>query len=164
MSKTHRYISAFVLCVLYGLIVLSTLAPLALRSAVIAHALTGECAGECGLCGCSPERSASRTCCCWQKKLRQEHSVRDDDQEQSDCCAENRDSGKIKTAAISSLPCGSGKTMALLGAEQTDILPFRFSQSPPAAAESPINVQTRHSWADWPGEPPDQPPKVVSWS
>ena len=87
MRKTHPYISAFVLCVIYGLIVLSPLAAqMAMRSPVIAHALTDECAGECGLCGCAPERSASHTCCCWQKKLQQEYDTHDDDQELSDCC------------------------------------------------------------------------------
>ncbi len=164
MRKTHRYISAFVLCVIYGLIVLSPLAPLALRSAVIAHALTGECAGECGLCGCAPERSASHTCCCWQKKLRQEHGIHDDDQEQSDCCQENQGSGKIKTAEISSRPCNSGKTMALMGVEQSDVLPFRFNQGPPAVEGTPIIVPIPDCLADWPGEPPDQPPKLFSWS
>ena len=165
MRKTHRYISAFVLCVIYGLIVLSPLAAqMAMRSPVVAHALTGECAGECGLCGCAPERSASHTCCCWQKKLQQEHDNHDGDQELSDCCKENQAAPKIKTASISSRPCNSAKTMALMGVEQSDVLPFRFNQGPLAVEGTSLIVPIPDCLADWLGEPPDPPPKLSSWS
>jgi hypothetical protein len=161
MRKTHRYIFAFVLCVIYGLTVLGPITvPLALRSPVIAHALTGECAGECGLCGCAPERSASHTCCCWQKKLQQAHDDHDDDQEQSDCCKGDKAAPKSKTAGISSRPCGSAKTMALMGVEQSDVLPFRFNQGALVVVETLLIVRIPDCRADWLGEPPDPPPKL----
>jgi hypothetical protein len=156
MRKTHRYITAIVLCVLYGLIVFSPLAPLALRSTVIVHALTGECAGECGLCGCAPERSASHTCCCWQKKLQQEH----DDQDEPDCCKTNKTSQNKKSPFVSSRPCGSSKTMALTGAEQSDVLPFRFSQGILALVETPLFKNNPVSLTNRPSDPPDPPPKL----
>ena len=160
MRKTHRHISAFVFCVIYGLIVLSPLATqMAMRSPVIAHALTGECAGECGLCGCAPERSASQTCCCWQKKLKLAHDIHDD-QEQSDCCGSDKGAPKSKTVSISSRPCGSAKTMALMGVEQSDVLPFRFNQGPLAVERTSLIVPIPDCLADWLGEPPDPPPKL----
>jgi hypothetical protein len=53
----------------YLLVILAPLAPAVLHSAMLAHVLTGECTGDCRSCGCSPERTATRACCCWQKKL-----------------------------------------------------------------------------------------------
>lgn len=58
---------------IYLLVVLSPLAPTMLHSPALAHALTGECSGDCGICGCAPERSAARACCCWQQKLAREN-------------------------------------------------------------------------------------------
>lgn len=49
-------------------IVFSPLAPLAMHSKHVAHTVTGECSGDCEVDGCSLERSAAHTCCCWQKK------------------------------------------------------------------------------------------------
>jgi len=69
MKRSSRKIIALVMTAVYLLIMLAPLAPAALHSKVIAHALTGECSGDCRTCGCAPERSATRACCCWQKKL-----------------------------------------------------------------------------------------------
>ena len=160
MHSLPRFIPALVLVILYVLIVISPLAPLALRSPVIAHALTSECAGECGLCGCAPERSASHTCCCWQKKLQQEHGNHYDDQEKSDCCKGDKAAPKSKTADISSRPCNSAKTMVLMGTEQTDVLPFRFNQGVLNVAETLLIASNPICQADWPDEPPDPPPKL----
>ena len=71
MSKTHRYIISLLLTTVYLLIVAGPVAPLAMQSKSVAHALTGECSGDCRIDGCSLDRSASRTCCCWQKKRRE---------------------------------------------------------------------------------------------
>lgn len=68
MSTSHRYITSLLLTALYLLIVTSPLAPLAMQSKLVAHAVTGECSGDCRIDGCSLERSAAHTCCCWQKK------------------------------------------------------------------------------------------------
>lgn len=159
MRKTKRHISAFILCILYGLIVLSPpAANVALRSPVLAHALTGECAGECGLCGCAPERSASHTCCCWQKKQSLAHM--EEDQEEPDCCRKIHAEDNNKTTGISSRPCNSAKTMAVTGTEQSDALPYRYVPEVLDLVEAPVVVCHPLCLADWPGDPPDPPPKL----
>jgi len=72
MKPSHRSITSLVIAVLYLLISGLPLAPLAMHSRQVAHAVTGECSGDCSICGCAPERSAARACCCWQKKHAQE--------------------------------------------------------------------------------------------
>ncbi|MGC2062053.1 MAG: hypothetical protein WA610_03680 [Thermodesulfovibrionales bacterium] len=47
------------------------LSPLAMHSKVFAHAMTGECSGDCNICGCSLESRVNRTCCCAVKKQKQ---------------------------------------------------------------------------------------------
>jgi hypothetical protein len=164
MCHLSRYIPALVLIILYALIVLTPLAPLALRSATIANVITGECAGDCAICGCSPERSGSHTCCCWQKKLQQVHEDHDDDQNEPDCCKKIHAEQKNKTVSFSSRPCGSNKSMAFPGVEQTDVFPFRFNQRRLIVWESTLIVSPPVCRADWPGEPPDPPPKLPNVS
>jgi hypothetical protein len=53
---------------IYLLIVFSPLAPLAMQSKLVVHAIIGECSGDCRIDGCSLERSAAHTCCCGHKK------------------------------------------------------------------------------------------------
>jgi hypothetical protein len=72
MKRSPRFLTSLVMTAVYLLVVLAPLAPAALHSPFIAHALTGECSGDCRSCGCAPERSAARACCCWQKKLARE--------------------------------------------------------------------------------------------
>lgn len=67
-ATSRRFWSALLLTVLYAGIALSPLAPFALKSARIAHAVTGECSGNCDIDGCPLESRINRTCCCWQKK------------------------------------------------------------------------------------------------
>ncbi|NJD91716.1 MAG: hypothetical protein FIA91_09410 [Geobacter sp.] len=69
MTIASRYITSLLLTAVYLLITLMPLAPLAMHSKRVAYAISGECSGDCAICGCSAERSATRTCCCWQKKL-----------------------------------------------------------------------------------------------
>jgi hypothetical protein len=59
------------LTVIYLVIALSPLAPLAMHSKVVAHAVTGECSGDCDICGCSLESRANHICCCAKKKQQQ---------------------------------------------------------------------------------------------
>ncbi len=68
MTTSHRYITSLLMTTIYLLIVVTPLVPLAMQSKAIAHAVTGECSGDCKVDGCSLERSAAHTCCCWQKK------------------------------------------------------------------------------------------------
>lgn len=71
MKRYYRYITSLLLTNIYLLIVAGPLAPLAMQSKSVTHAVTGECSGDCRIDGCSSERSATHTCCCWQKKQRE---------------------------------------------------------------------------------------------
>jgi hypothetical protein len=75
MTKSHRYITSLFMTALYLLIVFSPLAPFAMQSKLVAHAVTGECSGDCKIDGCSLERSAAHACCCWQKKQHAQNNV-----------------------------------------------------------------------------------------
>ena len=59
------------LSTVYMLIVISPLASLAMHSKSVAHAVTGECSGDCDICGCSQESRANHSCCCAKKKQMQ---------------------------------------------------------------------------------------------
>ncbi len=86
MISAKRHIISLFLAAVYLLITISPLTPLAMKSPRLAHAITGECSGDCNICGCSPERRASHTCCCWQKKLKQNRFHKDDDETTPACC------------------------------------------------------------------------------
>jgi len=77
MGTSHRYITSLLLTTIYLLIVVSPLAPLAMQSKSVAHAVTGECSGDCRIDGCSLERSTAHICCCWQKKRHEAAESRD---------------------------------------------------------------------------------------
>ncbi len=156
MFRWPRCIKALVLVILYALITISPLAPLALHSPVIAHAVTGECANDCSICGCSVERSADHTCCCWQKRLQQLH---EDDLDEPECCKKQR-AAHHKTAAISSRPCNSSKTMALWGAGSSEVLPYRFIQGKLSGLNAAPIIHHPDCLAEWAGEPPDPPPEL----
>jgi hypothetical protein len=157
MRKLPRVIPAIVLIVLYAMIVLSPLAPMALRSPMIAHAITGECASDCSICRCSPERSANHTCCCWQKKRINDHKA---EQDESECCSKKH-LGKIVTFTISTNSCGDNKSIAFFGVGHSKLLPFLFSLDNLAIFESSLNLHIVDYQSDWPGEPPDPPPKLI---
>lgn len=171
-----RYITSLLLTVIYLLIVLTPLAPLALQSRMIAHAATGECSGDCRIDGCSLERSAARTCCCWQKKRSGQNEAHQP--ASHDCCGTEApnpprsaeadsvtdSSSREKRTAISSAPCGSGKLFTLSNNEKSYHLPFSFSKAVSAPEQnsltfiSPNRLTSRH------GEPPDPPPRLSTIS
>ena len=64
----RRFLAALLLTAVYLTVTLTPLAPLALQSPSLAHAITGECSGDCDICGCSAETRANRTCCCAQNR------------------------------------------------------------------------------------------------
>ncbi|MDD2897749.1 MAG: hypothetical protein PHI31_03435 [Desulfuromonadaceae bacterium] len=69
-KRSHRRQWAGLLIFVYMMIVLSPLAPFAMHSKSIAHAVTGECSGDCDIDGCSLENRMHHSCCCVQKKQR----------------------------------------------------------------------------------------------
>jgi len=151
---TARYLTAQLLMVVYLVIALSPLAPIAMRSPYLAHALTGECVGDCNICGCSPEQRANHTCCCQQKLKQQARLVT----EIPDCC-KNKE-GSV-TVFRCSCPCGSEKDLALLYPPKSEIIPFAFDigfrplLTDMAHCEQPRLMPTRF------GEPPDPPPRLT---
>ena len=161
MKKSSRSITALALTAIYLLITLSPLAPLALHSPRLAHAITGECAGDCGICGCSLERSADHTCCCWIKKKLQHHH--DDDQEQSADCCKKKQHG-AKPVLTCGCPCDNGKTIALSGAERFEQLPYRFIEAALVFHEETLSSSHPFSLTNRHGEPPEPPPKLTPFA
>ena len=159
MKLPHRTITAVLMTVIYLLITVSPLAHLAMLSGGVAHALTGQCSGDCDVDGCSPERRASRTCCCWRNKQNKERSPQVNNSSSSSCC-KTKPAGKVAELRCSSCPCGSNKFQSLLGSEKHQHLPYRFvSETPPQHKQlhthpSPSRLISRH------GEPPDPPPII----
>ncbi|MBI2353709.1 MAG: hypothetical protein HYV06_01555 [Deltaproteobacteria bacterium] len=161
MKGPSRNIIAAVLMAAYLAITVSPLAHLAVRPATGAQAVIAECSGDCDICGCSPELRATHTCCCWQKRMKEQHGHHDHE----DCEAgSSKDRQPAKTTLSCSCPCGSGKQLALWGAGKFELLPYRFSGEPSAPPESPLfhhfrpRLTTRH------GDPPDPPPKLSPFS
>lgn len=148
---TSRYLTALALTVIYLLITLSPLAPAVVSDARLAHALTGECVGDCDICGCSLEQRANHTCCC-QQKLKQKAS-----REARGCCKKQ---GTKVTVVRCSCPCGSEKAAAFLNLNKSEILPFAFAcgldrrLTASAHHDQPRRMPTRL------GEPPDPPPHL----
>jgi hypothetical protein len=159
MKFPSRSITALVMTVIYLLITLSPLAHLATLSRGVAHAVTGQCSGNCDIDGCSPERRASRTCCCWRNKQKKDHYPQVNNKNTSSCC-KTKPVGKVAELRCSTCPCGSNKLLSLWGAEKLQHLPYRFiSQNPPQDKQlhthpSPRRLISRH------GEPPDPPPII----
>jgi hypothetical protein len=156
MIPDARSQMAMLLTVVYVLIIMSPLAPLALSSAVIAHAVSGQCAGDCAICGCSPELSAKHACCCWEKKQHEQERER----QRRACC--EKDSGG-KTVLSCGCPCGGNKPLAFLDRDNVEQFPYRFTEEIPAlcadAPSSPLpeRLLTRK------GDPPDPPPKLPAF-
>lgn len=116
----HRRLIAMALTVMYLTIVLSPLASLAMYSTTVAHVVTGECSGDCNICGCSPESRANHTCCCAKKKQQQ-------DRVSADRCS-------IQPPAISETAemgcCASSKPAEPVAAENDCCARSRQSQLP----------------------------------
>jgi hypothetical protein len=148
---------ALLLTVIYTLIIVIPLAPLAMRSATIAHAVTGECVGDCAICGCAPEQSANRTCCCWKK--RQQASHEHEDGQVADCCKKKEHGSKPVLSC--GCPCGGNKLLALLDETGCELLPYHFSDVSPDFHGESLSPPHHNCLTDRHGDPPDPPPKLT---
>ncbi|HEY6007670.1 MAG TPA: hypothetical protein VIU40_05050 [Geobacteraceae bacterium] len=157
MIKHNRTHTALLLVTIYSVIVMSPLAPLALRSASVAHAVTGECVGDCALCGCSPEQSANRTCCCWKKK--QQHGHGQEHAGVADSCKNKKHSSKPVLSC--GCPCGGSKHLALWGGENQEQLPYHFIEGIAVFPEDVFPTYPQEGLTDRRGDPPDPPPKLA---
>ena len=154
MIKPSRNISALVLTLAYLLIIVSPLAPLALGSKQVAHAITGECVGDCGTCGCSAERQASHTCCCALKKQQEQNKKAG-----SGCCKKN--GAGAKPSLSRACPCGTSKLSYLWGAEKFVQLPYRYRQTAPRLLESGFTCYLESRPADRCTLPFKPPPEIA---
>lgn len=155
MIRLPRHIIAGVLTVLFLVITISPLFTLAMRSKTIAHAITGECTGDCDTCGCSIERRASHTCCCWQKKLEylDSHS-----EKEADCCRKTK---KDEPATITSTcPCENGNHLTFWSVEKLHIIQNHFSAEIPILNEDKMPQDAPERLLGRTGEPPVPPPKL----
>lgn len=155
MKRFPRHIIACVLTLIFLAITFSPLANLGMHSAIIAHAITGECTGDCDTCGCTPERSESHTCCCWYNKLKNNDKHHE---QEAGCCKKNK---KLRTSTISSnCPCGSGKQLALCGTEELQVLPYHFSGGITLLREDNFSHQTPDRLVGRNVKPPVPPPEL----
>jgi hypothetical protein len=113
------------------------------------------CQHDHRLCGCSPERSASRTCCCFQSKPK---------------CCQGKETPAAEALAkpdqrpgrpiLCAIPCGSQPKLVLTSLQEIKFL--QFASVPLTAQVSVTNYP-----ALVPGtsprrflDPPDPPPKI----
>ena len=160
MKRLSRQNIARILTAIYLVIAAGPLAPFAMNSKSFAHAITGECAGDCNICGCSPENRANHTCCCWKKKLQHEHT-----EEQSatpECCKKKHQSAEIVLSCA--CPCGKAKPLSLAGFEKFEQYPFRFQHQLITPPSEPLLPVVCRSLASRLGEPPDPPPIISLFS
>lgn len=158
MTGTSRYIVAVLMGLTYVMLTLSPLAPLVMKSPRVAHAVTGECSGNCEICGCSAERRANHTCCCWMKKLKHKHKH---DNENASCCKKKM---RHRMDMISSnCPCGGDKQPFLAGAESSEHLPYRFVEVV-VMDYATLLFSSGNPMYDRDFDPPDPPPKLPSIS
>jgi len=180
--KKCRYPSiVLILFAVYAVIVLSPLAPLALKSPALAHAITGQCSGNCDICGCAPERRSSRSCCCWKKKIREQEALarsslgccsveREPDccsggaqeKEAVDCCEkkQNTQQENLPIVEYRCCPCGSGNVSLFPGTESYQHLPYLFSENLSGLTGSLLVTLHPGHLVSCYQEPPDPPPKI----
>jgi hypothetical protein len=157
MKRFNSSYKALLLIVIYAAIIMAQLVPINMRTAVIAHAVTGECVGDCAICGCSPEHSANRTCCCWKKKLQGGHGH--EHAQTADCCKKKGHGSKPVLRC--GCPCGDNKQLAFWAGETYEQLPYRFSENTPAFHADDLSTLYRTRLTDRYGVPPDPPPKLT---
>src|SRR6185369_1362755 len=126
LLRSKRSIIAATLTAIYLMISLSPLSSLVMHSKTVAHAIAGECSGDCNICGCSPERRANQTCCCAKTRQQQAHSHEDGEDDTPDCCKKKQT--EKKTVIACGCPCGSGKQVTLSAAGASEALPFHFTE------------------------------------
>ena len=181
MKKSQRHTISLILIAIYLLAVFSPIAPL------VMHSTAGECSGNCSADGCSLERRAAQTCCCWQKK--QLASNLPQEKFNASCCATkqsqvapppipkvsccppgNSDTSRehIESASTSSTTtiistgtCGNSRLLDTAAPGNTPHLPYFFVKAGPSPRQSTLTFTQPKRLASLHGKPPDPPPKLV---
>jgi hypothetical protein len=155
MCRMRRHIVSWFLIALYTVVIVSPLAPAAMRSAYLAHAFTGKCAGDCNICGCSRERRNAHTCCCWQNKLREQaHHTKHS----------NKKDVTRKIILTCGCPCGGEKHFSVDVSGKFKLLPAQKQNYLASPYESQNRQNPPLSLADHRDEPPDPHPKHIKVS
>lgn len=133
-----------------------------LTHALGVHAQPGRCAMDHRICGCAPERIASRTCCCFRNMKATETSV---EHGQCDLRAKHHeqhdlDNTPAASHRLSSLPCGRDPQMT--PHVKLEIKYLRSAQAPlPTYGSAPYNELPRgDNYLNPSLEPPVPPPKI----
>jgi hypothetical protein len=167
VNKGYRDIAARLLTVIYTFVVLGPLAPFALKSTQVRHLVTGVCAGDCEIDGCSLASRANHTCCCWQKKLNRppEEATRDCCQPkehqkvaQLHSCDHNDKNGPVYKCGD---PCGRERHDLSGGFVNVEILPFLYVDEIVNSWSNILTVGTTTIPVSRLGEPPDPPPHKI---
>jgi len=189
MYRSRRYTTSLLMTMIYLLIVFSPLATLAMQSKLTAHAVGGKCSGDCRIDGCSPERRATHTCCCWQSRKKTAGDVFSGSA--GGCCGTKPTPAGLKTAghcpstseqaahdnhqtasatgsttqdssrpaSIGTHPCGSGKHIAFWGTENVQHLPYHFTGEFILQLENSTSQPEPERKIYCHKEPPDPPPR-----
>jgi hypothetical protein len=155
-SRPLRTIVISAMMVLYLFISLSPALSPALQSKAVLHALTGECSGDCDICGCSAESIASQSCCCAKKAHKQARTHRND--ETPNCCKKLPVPTRVVIASCG-CPCGSSKAIASSGSKFSEIVPFFFNADLVVPSVENDQVALVRQLTSRHGEPPDPPPR-----
>ena len=186
-----RRLIAILLMTIYVVIAMSPLAPAALHSKYISHAVTGECVGDCGICGCSLE-SRGKSCCCAQKRQMSKNGSSSGTKscclpkatalspapQKRPCCAgstkaehihndhdhdaSGHDTDNHKVTVLKcGCPCGKGKLLAINGFGSNEIIPFIANERIAPLHAATLFTDLSKRLASRHGDPPDPPPKLV---
>lgn len=186
VRRSYRRLIVVFLTTVYMLTVMTPFVPLILHSDRAAHAITGECAGDCRICGCSPAASTNRTCCCAKKKLihsselgtvadtciipklaateqTKEYYAKSSpsppETSEPDCC--KKKTVEKKTIIIAcGCPCGNGKHAALSVSDTSEVLPFHFTEQFSTPHIDVTYTNQTHRLTSRHGEPPEPPPQI----
>ncbi|MDA8430460.1 MAG: hypothetical protein M0T70_14505 [Geobacteraceae bacterium] len=158
-SRSKRTIVAAGLTIIYLLLSLGPLTAGIKHANLFAHSIRVECSGDCNLCGCSPEKRASKTCCCSMKQ-QQEAQARAHESEDgtADCCKKLPEK---KQTFVCSYPCGSDQQIDLTAADESEVIPSHFREGFSLSPIETTFTTTAHLLASRHGDPPDPPPKLV---
>ena len=143
-----------------------------LSRALGAHMRSGGCAMDHRICGCSPERIASRTCCCFRNMKAHAPSVKPRQcplQSHSSHDGPDLDEAVVDDIATShtshrlaSPPCGTGPQMISHTAGELKYLRLTWAQLPALRSEPCCPPVRGDGYVSPSLEPPDPPPNIVS--
>ncbi|MFZ4857646.1 MAG: hypothetical protein ACOYL3_14735 [Desulfuromonadaceae bacterium] len=166
----YRRTIAGVMVLLYVMILIT---PFSVHSRYVAHAITGECSGDCEIDGCSLESRSNHTCCCVMKKQQAAGAAK---VTAGGCCAaggnpvEQNDNARKEyqsqkqnakeTVYRSGSSCGKGKLQILAASGFSELLLSLYDEriTQPTYQErtyfiSPQQMTSRYT------EPPEPPPR-----